>query len=109
MIKIDDEEVEFLTKKNDEYSLDLYSEIKGCIEDLNHLKQNYISTESQFVIQICESYFENLKVLPFTLNELNKYMKKANETYTEQDSNFLQELKKEELEEEIDDKDLYQY
>ena len=94
-IKVDSDEVEVLTKKNDEYSTDIYSEIKGCIEDLEHLKENYKSTESNLVIQICEAYFENLKVLPFTLNEINKAIKKSNHTYAEQDAEFLKDIQAE--------------
>ena len=98
-IKIDSNEVEYHTKKIDDLSLELYNEIKGCITELESLKSNYNSTESTYVIQTCESYFDHLKVLPFTINELNDSTKKANKTYTEQDSNFLNDIQKKEIEE----------
>ena len=106
-IKVNGEEVSNLVKKSDNYTLDLYGEIKGCIDSIEHLKENYISAESPYITQICESYFENLKVLPFTLNEINKATKKANSIYDEQDNSFLKELQKEEIEASKDGKDIY--
>lgn len=108
MIKIDSDEVELLTKHLDEYSLDLFAEIKGCIEDLNSLKSNYISPEGTYVIQTCEAYFDNLKVLPYNLNEINDAIRKANNMYTEQDNDFLKEIQKEE-EEYRDEQDIYRH
>ena len=78
MIKIDSDEVALLTNDLDEYSLDLYTEIKGCIQDLNSLKSNYMSTESTYVIQTCEAYFDNLRVLPYNLSEITDAIRKAN-------------------------------
>ena len=99
MIKVDSNEVERLTSKLEEYCLDLYSEIKGCITDLNDLKTSYDSPEGKYAMETTESYFDNLRVVPYTLNELNSSIKKANNMYDEQDEEFLKEIQKTEEEE----------
>ena len=108
MIKIDSDEVALLTNDLDEYSLDLYTEIKGCIQDLNSLKSNYMSTESTYVIQTCEAYFDNLRVLPYNLSEITDAIRKANNMYTEKDNEFLKEIQKED-EEYRNGKDMYRH
>ena len=94
-LKVDSNEVERLTKTLDDYILELYSEIKECTNEINNISEVYKTSESGFVIQTCSSYFENLQLVPYTLNEINSSIKKANNLYDEKDQEFKKEIQKE--------------
>ena len=94
-VKVDSNEVELLTKKLDDYILELYSDIKDCTTEINNISEAYKTSESGYVIETCSSYFENLQVVPYTLNEINSSIKKANNLYDEKDQEFKKEIQKE--------------
>jgi hypothetical protein len=99
-VKVNKTEIENLTKRLDENSAELLKEIESCLKDTENIKAAYQSAESPYVTDTVEGYLKYLKIIPYTYNELNNIIKKANQIYDEQDSEFLKEIQRENAEDE---------
>ena len=108
-VRINTDEMENITKKIDAETISLYKEINACLKDIDKISKVYQSIESDYVLAKSSAYLEHLKTVPFAYYEINNVIKKANNVYIENDSEFAREFQKERCEDNDREEDTYQY
>jgi uncharacterized protein YukE len=94
-VKVNKSDIEHLTDELDTNRDEIYSIIDDCLNEVENLKNNYQSYEGEYVLETFTEYLEKLKDIPNAYNELNTIIKKASNTYKDNDDAFKRELQKE--------------
>mgnify|MGYP003571489830 CR=1 FL=1 len=92
VLKVDNDELKYFTKKMDEDSSDFSREIDTLISLVNSLETVWQGIDSKTYRENVLNYLEKMKSIPAALTTLSRVTDKLNDGYTEKNQSFSQTL-----------------
>ncbi len=95
ILKVKHEDLNNVNKVMDSDSEILDKEIDSMAEQIEKLRTVWIGGDAKIFCDNFEHYLARMKGIPIALNNMAKFVKKANGGYEENDMKFSKELEKE--------------
>ena len=101
-VRVEYDELEYITKNTKENKSDLEVEINKLLESLGRMKSMWQGQAADIYYSKAEAYIGRMKVLTTFMGETSDLVKFGTEQYQEQDQGFSRDLNKEVIEDERD-------